>query len=488
MMKKFDETDPKSILEYADKLKGKTFLSILDNISDNIDVKNFVEDFETGNSKGDLGNFIEKYYFGYSPNSRSQADFHKAGVELKVTPFEDKKSGGIKAGERLVLGMIPNKEPLEERFEDSHIKSKIYKMLLIWYKRVKGERKLNYLIEHVNLFDLGNKILEKDYEIIKSDYEKIAKKVIEGKAHELSEGDTMYLGACTKGATASKSLQPQFYNESVPAKRRAFSLKQSYMTYVLNNYVNTGLMNYEAIFTNDDLKHASFEDLVTNKLNQFIGWTEEKLYERFEINPNAKNKNNLLVTRMLGIKTDHAEEFEKANIEIKTIRAKKDGMPKESMSFPYTKISDFISDNSIDEYFLETKFLFVVFKESQNNTFELNKAMFWNMPVQDYENFGLTELQSFRNKFVEGVNFNPKINKNGKLEMHNDLPKEKYTTVFHMRPHANKSAYVIGGIPYGNGSENDMDELPNGDKMTKQSIWINKRYLKKVIGEYDNEK
>ena len=40
--------------------------------------------------------------------------------------------------------------------------------------------------------------------IIKDDYEKIVRKIQNGRAHELSEGDTMYLGACTKGATAKK--------------------------------------------------------------------------------------------------------------------------------------------------------------------------------------------------------------------------------------------------------------------------------------------
>ena len=47
---------------------------------------------------------------------------------------------------------------------------------------------------------------------------------------------------------------------------------------------------------------------------------------------------------MLGVKTDNVEEFEKANIGIKTIRIDKKGNPRESM-FIYQnfKILDFVS-------------------------------------------------------------------------------------------------------------------------------------------------
>ena len=42
----------------------------------------------------------------------------------------------------------------------------------------------------------------------------------------------------------------------------------------------------------------------------------------------------MLTYRMLGIKGNQAEEFEKANIVIKTIRIKNNNKIKENMSFP----------------------------------------------------------------------------------------------------------------------------------------------------------
>lgn len=35
-----------------------------------------------------MGHLIEKYYFEYELNSDQEPDFPKAGVELKVTPYE----------------------------------------------------------------------------------------------------------------------------------------------------------------------------------------------------------------------------------------------------------------------------------------------------------------------------------------------------------------------------------------------------------------
>ena len=78
-------------------------------------------------------------------------------------------------------------------------------------------------------------------------------KIAAGKAHELSESDTMYLGACTKGATAEKSTVPQYYNPDVKARKRAFCFKNSYMTTVLNDYIVKDVTTYEPIIKDDSV-------------------------------------------------------------------------------------------------------------------------------------------------------------------------------------------------------------------------------------------
>lgn len=357
-------------------------------------------------------------------------------------------------------------------------------MLLIAYLREKGEPRIDFGINHVALFSILSDKCKDDLKVIIDDYRIINEKIASGRAHELSEGDTRYLGACTKGASAKKSLQPQFYNDEVPAKRRAFSLKQGYMTHILNEYILNNVETYEPAISSVELDLADFDTIILNRINRYIGQSEMDLYKRFEVDPKNKQKNNQVVCRMLGVRSDNVAEFEKADIVIKTIRVKKNGVPKESMSFPRLTIKEFVNetfeDSQIYDYFAEKRFLFVVFRENEDRKFYLSGARFWNMPINELETVGKEEWEWYRQKFIDGVNFTPIKRKNG-VVVANDLKGKTETKMFHLRPHAAKSAHIIGGIKYGNGSDQDMDELPNGDKMTKQSFWLNNGYIKEII-------
>jgi DNA mismatch repair protein MutH len=482
----YDDSSIQDIFRYSNELIGLRFLDVLNNSLENRIVSEDISPYNNARRKGSLGNLLEEHYFFYKPNSNSIPDFDKVGMELKVTPYEKTKSG-IKAGERLVITMIPNDRPIEIEFKGSHLESKIKLILMIWYLRDRSLPRTEYRIDYVNLYDLYSETCKKDLEIILEDYNIIVEKIISGNAHKLSEGDTKYLGACTKGATAAKSLQPQYYNDEVLAKRRAFSLKQSYMTYILNNYINTGLMNYDSIFSEEELADGDFDQKILDKINKYQGYTEKDLYDLFEIDTktNSKQINRTLTYRILGVNTEKAEEFEKANIVVKTIRAQKNGLPRESMSFPKIKINDFVKqdfEDSIEyEFFETTRFLFVVFQENSNGDYELKGAKFWNMPIDELETIGKQEWEEYKNKFISGVNFKVKRNKKGDIYVSNDLPKGSKNIIFHLRPHSSRSAYVIDGVRYGRGKDSDMDELPNGDKMTNQCFWFNRSYIANVI-------
>lgn len=485
MILPYDKTNPKSIEEYAKHLKGLTFYDVL---SKNLSKEELEENklcYDNPRGKGKLGNLLEKYYFYYEPNSESEPDFKEAGTELKVTPYEKLKNGKIKAGERLVIGMIPNKEPIEKDFMKSHLLKKMGLILLIFYLREKEKQRTNYNIDYITLFSILSKECEEDLSIIKEDYKKISEKIIAGKAHELSEGDTKYLGACTKGGTAEKSLQEQFYNKDILAKRRAFSLKQSYMTYVLNHYVLKNKVTYDSFIDNNKVKSNDFDVEVIKCIDKYKGKTEEEIYSIFNlVNKKAKQRNNMAICRMLGVKTDRIAEFEKADIKIKTIRVNKNGKPNESMSFPKMVIKDFVEetfeDSKVYNDFSEQRFLFVVFRENLNKEYVLSGAKLWNMPIMELETKGKEEWEMYRKKFKEGVNFKMKNTKKGYI-ITNDLPKKTDTEMFHLRPHSGKSAYLINGKRYGNGKEKDMDELLNGDKMTYQCFWLSDKYVKKII-------
>lgn len=94
------------------------------------------------------------------------------------------------------------------------------------------------------------------YKNLAHDFEIIVEKIRNGKAHELSEGDTLYLGAAPKAATSRDRRKQPFSAEL--AKPRAFAFKNSYMTYVLNNYIIPGKNTYEPIIKGT--AEESFED------------------------------------------------------------------------------------------------------------------------------------------------------------------------------------------------------------------------------------
>ncbi len=485
----YDEKDPESIEAYTKKLIGKTFYEVLEQTYNGQQLEEFKKYYDNPKSKGSLGNLIEEHYFFYSPNSNSEPDFVEAKTELKVTPYEittNKKGTHYKAGERLVIGMISNQEPIEPDFFKSHLFYKMKTMLLVFYLRNKKLARTDYQIDFVKLFSIVSKECEEDLAIIVEDYKIIADKIMAGKAHELSESDTNYLGACTKGANAKQMLQPQYYNKDIPAKRRAFSLKTSYMTYVINRYVLNEIPTYDSI-QKDESYNGNLDEYILHKIQAHVGKSEAQLYQQFDLTKNAKNNNNLAVCRMLGVKTDKVEEFEKANIVIKTIRVKRNGLPKESMSFQHLIIKEFVQEEFEDSwfynYFSETRFLFVVFHENEQGTYILRGAKFWNMPTKDLEGVGYEEWLANQQKFKDGIHFHFTTDRNNKLIVQNDLPKSQNTEILHLRPHASHASYVIDGIVYGSGNEADMDTLLNNDKMTKQSFWLNNTYIAKIISD-----
>lgn len=236
----YDESNPISIEKYAQRLIGKTFADVCN--QDDLDksiVVHETSDYETSHEnkkrKGGLGEIIEERFFHYQCNNDSRPDFYKAGVELKVTPYKVNKNGTLVAKERLIITMIDYFSVIEETFESSHMWNKAKLILLIYYLyQQEIQSRLDYRIGYAKLFSPP----EADIKIIKNDFEIIVEKIKAGKAHELSEGDTMYLGAAPKAATSKDRRKQPFSNE--PAKPRAFAFKNSYMTYVLNNYIVPG--------------------------------------------------------------------------------------------------------------------------------------------------------------------------------------------------------------------------------------------------------
>ena len=99
-----DYSTPASIASRASVLEGKTFQDILD--MGIYPPDGATRDYDNRNYKGGMGTLVEERFFGYKANSEHDADFPEAGVELKVTCFDEKKNGDYSAGERLVVDSL----------------------------------------------------------------------------------------------------------------------------------------------------------------------------------------------------------------------------------------------------------------------------------------------------------------------------------------------------------------------------------------------
>lgn len=462
----YNPSDKNSIIDYAKKLKGKSLRQVCDS--------NVLKHSYSG--KGNFGQVLEKFYFGYEPNSLAEADFAQIGMELKSSPLKQLKNYEYRAKERLVLNIINYVNVVNQNFENSDFVKKNSSILLIFYLHKSGYDILDYLIKLVDEWSFPLT----DLEIIKNDWELITKKIADGKAHELSEGDTFYLGACTKGANAT-SVRKQPFSE-IPAKQRAYSFKQGYVNHIIASIANESKETYGKLIPNFQIaQKQTIEEIVISKFKLFYGKSEEEIVNslKIKINTKAKNFHANLTKAILGIELDkEIEEFEKAEIIVKTVRLKENDLPKEDISFPNFKYDEIVNqdwENSDFKDILEHKFLFVFF-QYQDKKLILRKVKFWNMPYLD-----LVEVEKVWTKtkqiILEGdIVKEIKINKKGKKVRFTNFPSKKFSSISHVRPHATNSldTYILP----------TKDKLTNQNEYTKHCFWLNNTYVKNSIYLY----
>lgn len=419
---------------------------------------------ETG--KGAIGTVIEESWFGYKPNSESEPDFSEAKVELKATPYIRTKNG-ISAKERLVCNIINYMTEYKKTFYQSDFWHKCETILIMSYEHKKDVPKADFMIDKAILFSFP----DEDKQIIQQDWEKIMSKVRAGQAHLITEGDTLYLAACTKGKD-SNSVRPQPFSK-IPAKQRAYSLKTTYMTKLLNTYI-FGEEKDEHIITDwHVLVDKSFEKVIDGRLQPYYGMTVSELALHFEISSKAKNLNEELLSKMLGIKgkISGTAEFQNANIIPKTIRIQKTGSIKESMSFPTFKFKEIITEewdsSELRQYLEPAKFMFAIFHENQAHEYVFERIKFWNIPATDLE-----EVRKVWERTVQIIKDGVQLRQDGDC-IRNNLPKASENRVAHVRPHARNA--------------DDTYPLPDGRSLTKQCFWFNNSYVRHIIEDDDYE-
>lgn len=422
------------------------------------------------NNKGVIGQIIEEGLFGYPINSKAEADFKDVGVELKVTGIKKLKNNKYTAKERLVLNIIDYHKESQVEFENSDFWQKNKTLLLMFYLYEEELDSFDFLILDSILYNFP----PEDLEIIKRDWQYIKNKIKSGSAHTLSEGDTMYLGACTKGSTSEKSYRTQPYSNEL-AKQRAYCLKTSYMSRLVKKiFLGKEDLN---IISLEELRQQTFEEAIKNKLKPYIGKPRKELLRMFNIDNQPKSVNEIILSKMLGIngRVRASSEFEKANIIPKTIRVESNGKVIESMSFPAFKYKEIINEewenSTIRDMFETTKFLFVIFR-FYNNDYHFSGVKLWNMPIEILDN----EIKNVWEKTVAVIssgNIIKSVDITGKRIT--NFPGMKFNGVCHIRPHAR--------------NRKDTYQLPIPDKLTgnvsymKHCFWLNSNFIAQIISD-----
>lgn len=464
----YDPDDRESCLRHARKLQKagslRKAIRLCVPVSHQARVIRAVESTLRAGGKGAFGNAIEVGHFYYQPNSSAKPDLGWA--ELKCTGLLPDGEGGRRAKERLVICMInyggssSSKIPcvVEETAETSHAFQKLLSILLVFYDYAKVSRTEDMMDLPIRLVDIWAPV-PSDVALFKRDWEVIQGYVRDGRAHELSEGLTPMLGACTKSSDSSKLIKQR--SGKALAKPRAFALKQAFVTEIFRSLYSgqaeSKLMEspspgYAKVYFEQDL-----EAEIIRRINAYAGMTTIEICEKLKLDGKYGGKSGQsrrirdfldeICMRIYGSPIEELEAFRKSGFRICVSRVLKNDEAAESVSFPafeYAEIADEQEweDSSLYQDLVK-RFLFIFLRDDKDGSCpRLTKAVFWSMPEAD--------LDATYEVWADTV----KLVRADRLE---ELPAESQTKAVHVRPH-------------------DKHRYPG----FKRSFWLNRRYVSKI--------
>ena len=462
----YDKTSKDSILAYARMLLGKS-------------IHDLHPDAQPLNSgKGDLGQCVEVYHFGYDINGNAEADFNEAGLELKCTPLKTLQEGSMVSKERLVLNIINYIDEFDKTFETSSFTHKNALILLMFYLHIKGVDNLDLLFKIIRLWHIP----EEDLKIFMDDWNVIHEKIVNGLAHELSEGDTLYLAACVKGSKGGANKKPQKVG-GILADQRAYSIKSSYLNHIIVDSLSHPEMCDGVTMTpkqkraiekrkaelgsivrsvRDYQQSETFEQLVKRRFKPYIGMSVDAISKSLNVKVSTSPKaiSYSVCRAILGVKERHIAEFEKAGLQLKTIRLEHNGNLKEAMSFQTIKYREIVDEEEWEESdwyntIAARRFLFIVFRKAKDrlpSDAVLEQVFFWSMPRKD-----IAAAESFWRDTRDKV----------RSDDYAHFIKSTEHSVCHVRPKAKNAA--------------DMIETPQGGKAKKLCYWLNRDYILDVV-------
>ena len=419
--------------------------------------------------KGALGNAIEAGHFYYRPNSSAKPDLGWA--ELKCTGLMPDGDEGYRAKERLVICMINyggntgSSIPcvVEESAEGSHAFRKLTSILLVFYDYAKYSNSAELLDARIRLTGLW--VPEPDDIVsFKQDWEVIRDYVKQGRAHELSEGLTPMLGACTKSSDSSVRVRQGYGSEL--AKPRAFALKQAFVTQIFrqlsadqDDRLPAGVVCEPFIYGMKSKKNIELVIVEDAKRYRGSSTTQIEAKLRLEGKFGGKSVHSLRMNKFVNVLASGDQftpvgslsDFRKSGLTVKVVRILKNGQAAESVSFPAFEYDQVAAEDEWEESSLYQdlvkRFLFVFLRDYKDgNPPVFDRAVFWSMPEGD--------LDHTKEVWEETV----RLIRMRRLE---ELPREAETYAVHVRPH-------------------DRRRYPG----FKRSYWLNKRYVSSIWAKF----
>ena len=400
-------------------------------------------------TKGEVGAAIERF-FGIPANSRSEADFPMAGIELKVVPLK-RSNGHLVAKERTVISMIDYHALVLETWSSAHVRTKLH-ILFVFFEHLEGRPKGEYPIRRVLLWrpdDRVTRLLEADWSVVQG-------KVRHGSAHELSEADGRIMGPCTKGADSHRRRSQPF--STILAKPRAFALKGAFT----KTLFAAPPEREESLVENLGLTRLErFEQELVARFAPYLGETVGRVGDQLGVpQSGSKSYAAAIVRRIFGARSLSTEisEFMEMGLTMRITRVDRTMMPYEALSFPAFRYGELLEEDWEDSDLLaRIQYMLLVplhgrAKETPQRECLLGRPVFWRPKPEDLELIS-REWEHYRMEIRVG--------------RADALQQASQTIAIHVRPHAR--------------DRTDTDIAPVVGPVVKKSFWLNRSFVRSVL-------
>ena len=342
---------------------------------------------------------------------------------------------------------------------------------------------------------------------------------MEGKASELSEGDTEFLGAARRGDKNSKKQDAPKGDKALP---RRFAFKQSYMSYLVREYIVPEKDFAQTIYPKKKRSEIkiprgkSFEDWLNTIDEKWSAKTvrkivASKLKSVNGLKINGKDAFSRIGLSLLGIKSNADAYLMKTHTVVKSIRINKKRQIKEKISFPTFEIADVINqeweESEVFRYLSEQRFLLQIFVEEEKG-YVYAGHLFLKFTPEQLDEWAKETWEDLKSKVVNGIRFTLEKRKNdviihsnirgktenqkGVIKVHGqstyDIDRKNIIGVDEVSEQYIEKNTVNGRFVQREEKKDTFGcELPNGDIIGKQSYWLNNDFILNYIKEHSGE-